>query len=432
VTDGLIIFLSILIVTAPSDMSTDATCKVNGTPYSLKIEGHRTNSDVSCIGLGPRIDLRDPAGRTGPVRETHWLRDFSTLELFCSSEFTATFRGQSELTVCISDRTLFESLVSNVMAQVYLRRSDCNTNLFFIEPLPDGVKLHPASVLSRNFPQPQHKDVCPIIPASTRELRHLTKDSLARFMAESEFTGKYAPAKLQWSMSSIEQWRNNPLLRAEVKELENLLDIDAPLFAHFAPNELAAKKCALNVMLTYAIIGGYESFKNVKIKSLIPFLTVYETTAEEEIFSMYALIRSRFWSGLLDPSMLEKRLKTAGVILSIKRSAVLEFYARWHVDNIDFLINECSSMFMGCLDSFEDLWIGVLETKVNDLPKFFDFFLAAYLVILWNEMHTQYIVNYGDFCHQFQSFKQKIPLTAVLDQRKKLTEELPEIPVEAR
>jgi hypothetical protein len=111
---------------------------------------------------------------------------------------------------------------------------------------------------------------------------------------------------------------------------------------------------------------------------------------------------------------------------------VLEFYARWHVDNIDFLINECSSMFMDCLDSFEDLWIEVLGTKVNDLPKFFEFFLAAYLVILWNEMRTQYIVNYGDFCHQFQSFKKQIPLPAVLDQLKKLIEELPEIPVEAR
>jgi hypothetical protein len=314
-----------------------------------------------------------------------------------------------------------------------LRRSDGNTHLFFLEPHSNKFTVSPASSnLPASMPFNGRLNFFNAFdpPSLSAEFPNLECIDLFSFWTNPtpySFAGKflqqdYDQAKLQWTLMTKSQWHFSPGLKDTVHELEAEIESSSEVFDRF-PSPQEARQCAFNVLFSFHVVGGFTDFGESRVKSLIPLLKLYgvSPSKEPEIFRNYGAIRCFFaqFLSLKDSTFpLSDVFQGLGDFLVKTNRSVIDFYATKFVDNLDFLIAECASLFVDCFDDVDRLWRAFLVSE--DPPDFYVHFLAAFLVLMAPKLEPAYVASYGDFCAQFQVWKREIPLLHVLDVARRL------------
>jgi hypothetical protein len=376
-----------------------------------------TKSDsATCdfAALGPRIDL----GRVDPpskitVIASRYIRQFSHLE-FNSGTFQLI--GQTSLDLTPQGPGGAEYFLTQISRYVTLRRSECRTTLFFIECY--NGKLEPLFLL-RNLPPVQNATIPDDFHAwltATNpglEFPQLSSELVRALLADADFQFHprldYAACLFQWCSVSKQQLKNDQILSSGMSEIQKELSDNAELFAGFDSPKVA-QETAFRVLVSYFNFHGFAAFKTLRIRTIVILLKVCAT--EGEICDSFRFIRACFWRFLIEPAEgLGPVLKKVGDVLKQRKMEwVIGFYREKRVDNLDFFMPDCESMFMDCFDDVGPLWMAFARQPQD----FFAYFLAAFLVVMIPSLEQRFFVAYGEFVWYFQTLKREIPLVQIM------------------
>ena len=275
------------------------------------------------------------------------------------------------------------------------------------------------------------------------DLAKMTREE--RAVKDKENLEVYEKVKKQWCLTSRKQWNNHVELRKLVALIEKDINENSKLFP---VENKGAKIIAFNVLLTLSYYNwDHALYTKGLIKFLIPFLEPFVKdfnkegtrviTHDDKEIDIVEAESSIFWCffqfydrnklfDMVRPTktpIVKKLFKDVGETLKEKYSCLLELLIQKHAFSLDFLRDDCNSLFSTCFGSVEirQLWVSLLtHGNSEDFLKVFIISLLFYLAPKFVEMNP---LNSEEFVRRFNELKHDINLSILLSNAKLLMDE---------
>ncbi|OHS99281.1 hypothetical protein TRFO_34311 [Tritrichomonas foetus] len=254
----------------------------------------------------------------------------------------------------------------------------------------------------------------------------------------------YKQVKRQWQATTPRQWENHPDLRKLVELLENDLEKNSELFAHFE-KPAAVKRIAFNILLT---LSSWNWDGAAYVEGLITFLSPFldsfikdadcqtVTTHEGQVIDIETAEADIFWCfeqfyehnqlcDLVRPTtqpLLKPLFIAIGYILDENFPDLLQLLYQKHAFSLDFLRDDVSKWFTTCFQSADvrRLWISILSFTSSF--QFFQCFIVSLLFSLAPQFVEMNPLNSDEFIRRFHNLKKKVELNLLLQNAKMLME----------